>query len=249
MFRVVLQDGKLWKNCIETISSLITEGVFTFGSNGVRMMAMDPSQIAMVDLELLPGVFEEYDVKEEAPICVDLEEMKKRLASLRPNDKLELSYSDNRLTLRMVGTSKTTFTMNTLEPRESSLKRPALQFSATVRLLADTLKDSLSKAKIVADNVTLEADQESFQISATGSTGDVHIRIGREDEALIDIDVKENAKAIFPLNYLSDMAKASSISKTVTIHLKNDHPLELDFTLGEERGKLSFLLAPRLESR
>lgn len=249
MFKVVLEDGKLWKNCVETISSLITEGVFTFGSDGVRMIAMDPSQIAMVDLELLPVAFDKYDVKEEIPICVDLEEMKKRLASLKPSDKLELSYSDNRLTLRMIGTSKTTFTMNTLEPREASLKKPSLEFSATVKLLSEALKDSLSKAKIVADNVTLEADEEGFLVSATGSTGDVQIRIGKEDEALLDIDVKENARAVFPLNYLSDMAKAASISNTVTIHLRDDNPLELDFKLGDEKGKLSFLLAPRLESR
>ncbi|MFH1470714.1 MAG: DNA polymerase sliding clamp, partial [Candidatus Micrarchaeota archaeon] len=48
MFEIQIDDARVWKNCIDAIVNLIEEGTLEIDTDGIRLRAMDPSQIAMV---------------------------------------------------------------------------------------------------------------------------------------------------------------------------------------------------------
>jgi proliferating cell nuclear antigen len=53
---------------------------------------------------------------------------------------------------------------------------------------------------------------------------------------------------MFNIKYLGDMTKAASSTDVITINLGMDLPIQLDFPVAEGKGKLRFLLAPRIEA-
>ena len=59
MFKAVISDTKAWKNSIEAVAALIDEGTLQIDEKGIKLRAMDLSQIALVDLELPASIFEE----------------------------------------------------------------------------------------------------------------------------------------------------------------------------------------------
>jgi proliferating cell nuclear antigen len=56
------------------------------------------------------------------------------------------------------------------------------------------------------------------------------------------------ARSLFSLDYLSDIIKPASKSNEVTLQIGNDFPIKINFEIAGGRGKVGYLLAPRIES-
>jgi proliferating cell nuclear antigen len=70
----------------------------------------------------------------------------------------------------------------------------------------------------------------------------------RGSDTLLDLEVKERSKATFSLSYLSEIIKtASATSDIATLEFSTDMPIKIDFQQAKE-GKLTFYLAPRIET-
>ena len=77
MFSATISDTKIWKNSIEAIAALIDEGTLRIDNEGLKLRAMDPSQIALVDFEFPASGFDEYKAEKEINIGVDFSELSK----------------------------------------------------------------------------------------------------------------------------------------------------------------------------
>jgi proliferating cell nuclear antigen len=109
------------------------------------------------------------------------------------------------------------------------------------------LKDAIDDATMVSDHVRIEADPEKLVLHATGDLMGANIELKKGSDALLDLIVKEAAKATFSLSYLSEIIKAAvATSDITTLEFSNDMPVKLDFQQPKE-GKLTFYLAPRIE--
>ena len=83
-------------------------------------------------------------------------------------------------------------------------------------------------------------------MKAEGETNEVEIKLTLEDEGLLDLDVEEETRSAYGISYLSDMVKGIGKADEVTIHFGTEMPLQMDYFIRDE-GKLTFLLAPRVE--
>jgi proliferating cell nuclear antigen len=63
---------------------------------------------------------------------------------------------------------------------------------------------------------------------------------------MVDFALKRDCKSMFPLDYLSDMLKAANSETDLTLKLKENAPVELNYHIGE--AKLRYFLAPRIET-
>jgi proliferating cell nuclear antigen len=96
--------------------------------------------------------------------------------------------------------------------------------------------------------VRLEAEADKLTLSATGDLMGATITLQKGSDALLDIEAKENSKATFSLSYLSEIIKAASATSDIaTIEFSTDMPVRIDFQQVKE-GKLTFFLAPRIET-
>jgi proliferating cell nuclear antigen len=214
--------------------------------DGMTLRAMDPAHVALVDFELKKGAFDEYEVDETLVLGIDLDRLNTILKRAGAEDKitLEVDSENNALRIRLKNASTRTFNLPLIEVSEEELKVPDLEFPCVVEINSKIISEGIKDAEIVSDHVVLKIDENNLYIKARGDLGNVEIKAAK-DEA-ISFDVKQDTRSMFSLEYLKDMIKASDIADTVKISLGDNIPVKMDFLSSDI--KLSFLLAPRIES-
>ncbi|MBC7120443.1 MAG: proliferating cell nuclear antigen (pcna) [Candidatus Methanosuratus sp.] len=249
MFKAVLAESKVWKNIIDSVSTLVEEGVFVADQSGIKLRAMDPSRVAMVDLDLPKGAFESYECAGEIPIGVNFEDMKNVMRRAGSNERLEIEKGEDesRLKIRLKGKTTRTFSMPLLDTGKEELSVPRIPFNVTVKAPASTITEAIKDAEVVSDFVRMTVEDSQMRITASGDRGEVEVVITKESGELLSVEVKEPSQALYSLNYLSKMMIAASLSEIVAIMFSKDMPLRLDFNLSSG-GKIVYYLAPRMES-
>jgi len=246
--RLVFADAKTWKYLVDTLSRLIDEATFIATPQALTLRALDPSRIAMADLEIPAEAFEEYEcTEEEIRIGVNFDELKKIMRRGRAKDKFELEVGDEKkLNIRFKGHAVRTFVLPLLDLGSQQLPTPKIPITAHVKVLSDAVADALKDASIVSDYVRFEANEERFVIKASSDRGNVEVDFSQELGSLIELDVKEQAIASYSLDYLTDMSKTSAIADIVTLEYASNKPLIMTYDL-PGGGRLTFYLAPRME--
>jgi len=249
LFRFRVADAKLLKDMITAISTLVDEATFDLSPEGIKLRAMDPSRVAMIDFEWPKTVFDEYLCSEAAKMCINVSELLKLLRRTGRNESVELSLDEKtgRLKMTIKGDYVRTFNMPTLEAMEEEVPTPKVAFNVKAEVTTQGLGQAIEDALLVSDHVRIEADNEKMTMNATGDLMGATIELKKGGAALLGLEVKEPSKATFSLSYLSEIIKAAAAtSEIATIEFSTDMPIRLDFKQQQE-GKLTFYLAPRIE--
>jgi proliferating cell nuclear antigen len=250
MFKLKVTDAKLLRDMATAISILVDEATFKIESEGLRLRAMDPSRVAMIDFEWPKTIFAEYECSEPSKMCINISEILKLLKRASKDETVELSLDDKtgRLQVKITGKYTRNFTMPTLEASEEEVPTPKISFNVKAKTTTHGLSQAIEDAQLVSDHVRIEADSEKLTLNATGDLMGAIITLQKGSDALLDLETKENSKATFSLSYLSEIIKAASATSDIaTIEFSTDMPVRIDFQQTKE-GKLTFFLAPRIET-
>lgn len=250
MFTLKVADAKLLRDMISAISILVDEATFKIDPESIKLRAMDPSRVAMIDFEWPKAVFEEYVTTEPSKMCINVSELLKLLRRASKDEAVELSLDEKtgKLLVKISGKYSRNFTMPTLEASEEEVPTPKITFNVKAKATTQGLSQAIDDAQLVSDHVRIEADPEKLTLNASGDLMGATIILQKGTDALLDLEVKESAKATFSLSYLSEIIKAASaISDIATLEFSTDMPIKIDFHQAKE-GKLTFFLAPRIET-
>jgi proliferating cell nuclear antigen len=250
MFKLKVTDAKLLRDMTTAISILVDEATFKLDPEGLKLRAMDPSRVAMVDFEWPKTIFEEYSCTEPTKMCINISELLKLLKRTSKDEVVELSLDEKtgRLQVKITGKYTRNFTMPTLEASEEEVPTPKITFNVRAKATTNGLSQAIEDAQLVSDHVRIEADAEKIVLNATGDLMGATISLQKGSDTLLDLEAKEPAKATFSLSYLSEIIKtAAATSDIATLEFSSDMPIKLDFQQTKE-GKLTFYLAPRIET-
>jgi proliferating cell nuclear antigen len=250
MFKLKVADAKFLRDMITSISVLVDEATFKLDSEGMKLRAMDPSRVAMIDFEWPKTVFEEYECTEPAKMCINITELLKLLKRAGKDEVVELSLDEKtgRLHVAISGKYSRNFTMPTLEASEEEVPTPKLTFNVKIKATTDGLSQAIEDAQLVSDHVKLEADPEKLVFNAAGDLMGATITILKGSDTLLDLEATQPSKATFSLSYLTEIIKAASATSDIaTLEFSSDMPVKLDFQQ-VKGGKLTFYLAPRIET-
>lgn len=152
------------------------------------------------------------------------------------------------LALRIFNSYNKLYKIHLIDASTTPTPTPKLTFNAKVELSMQTLKEILDDIDVVADYITIEADQSKISFNGKGDLGEASIDIEANDEFRIKgFEVKEQSKATYSLEYLKDITKAiGSSAERVVLEFSNAMPIRLEFKI-EKIGKMHFYLAPRVE--
>jgi proliferating cell nuclear antigen len=243
MFKARLKMEVL-RELVEVISTLVTEVKLTVSKDGIDVKAVDPSHVAMLVLKLNKGAFEEF-TGEPTEMGVDVEKLKEVLRLSKVGDVLDLQYDGgkNRLVVKV---GKVTRHMSIIDPAGiTDPKVPNVTPPGVVVVKMEELRQGIRGSESISDHVTLTLDPEGFTMHSEGETDRVDMRLLKE--GLSKLEVKEPVKSMYPLDFFSSMVKSITTSEDVTLHVGNEYPLKIDFTIADGKGEGRFLLAPRVE--
>jgi len=249
MFRAKISDAKLLRDTITAISTLVDEATFNITPEGIKLRAMDPSRVAMIDFEMPKTVFDEYTADTPTKMCINITELLKLLRRTSKDESVELTLDEKtgRLNVGIKGRYDRTFNMPTLEATEEEVPTPKITFNVRAKATTEGLNEAIQDVQLVSDHVRIEMDNEKMTMRATGDLMGATVELKKGSDALLDLEAKEPSKATFSLSYLSEIVKtAAATSDIATLEFSTDMPIRIDFQQPKE-GKLTFYLAPRIE--
>ena len=242
MFKSEVKQAVL-RQVVDAVSIIVGEGKFRVSQNGISMKSVDPTHVAMVDLELDRSAFETFEVT-DLELGVDIEKLKNVLKLASPSDvvTLYLDEETNRLVLNMGNLVRS---MSMLDTRHmTDPKIPDMELPASVVMDGEELDRGIRAAENISDHVIISTDSESFELQAEGDTDAVDLKIPRD--LLLDLKCDKEVKSIFALSYFSNMIRAAKASKVVKIGLGVDYPVKIEFDIADGKGHVLYLLAPRI---
>jgi len=248
MFKAVFRDARLWYRIVDALSSLISEGTIKISEDGLRLRAMDPSKIAMIDFEMPRDAFDEYHCEEEFTIGLNFDELKKivKRGGAKEKVQLEVPPSGGRLKVVLRGKASRSFALPLIDVEYEELPTPSLSFNVKATVLADILEDALKDVELVSDYVKLEGRSNAIIVRGQSDKGEVEATLTSEAGALLELEVREESVASYSLEYLMDMVKANKAAEVATLEFSTGMPLSLTFPI-PGGGTIRYYLAPRLE--
>lgn len=248
MFNLKLEESRILSNSISVISDFITEATFSISKEGLKLVAMDPANISMVILDILPSAFTDYNVSGTEDITINLDNLKQALRRVKPTESISLSSEKNKLIITILGKSKKKFHIPLLEKEGREKNIPDLSFKAKIEMDAKEFKDYIEDSEIVGDALTVDSNPDAINLSAGEAGRKVNINIHKGSDVLVKMNITEPAKAIYSIEYLKKMSRAATIADTVNLQYSSDYPMRLDFK-SLNKMQMSFILAPRIENK
>jgi proliferating cell nuclear antigen len=252
-FKLKLENSRILKGIIETLSSIIDETEFLVSPDEFTISAMDPSRICLLKLAIKKEDFDEYECEKETKVGLNLDDMDKILKRSSSNDSIEIDFKENdnkiKIVMQREGTSKKrTFSLALLDidmeeiPMENLL---AIEYPSSWVIDPDFLVEAIKDAEIYSEILNIKATEgEGLVFNSSGQIGEMVYSLNLDD--LIETDLNGSSNGAYSLTFLKSILKIASITEKLEISLKTDHPLKMIFNI-LEGGELSYFLAPRVE--
>jgi proliferating cell nuclear antigen len=246
MFNSIVSASTL-RTAIDSVGVLVDECKIHLDEDGVRVRAVDPANVGMVDLELGADAFESYEA-DGGVIGVNLSRLEEfaGMADAGQLVNLDLDEETRKLHIQIDGLEGTLALIDPDSIRQEP-DIPDLDLPANVVLEGADIDRAVRAADMVSDHIALgvDAGDETFYVEAEGDTDDVYLELGRDD--LIDLTAGD-ARSLFSLDYLKDMNKAIPKDAEVEMELGEEFPVKLHFEIAEGLGDVTYMLAPRIQS-
>ena len=97
-------DG--WKAVISAISTLVEEATFEATVEGISFRGMDPSHVALIDINWPNSAFEKYNCDSDIKFGVRIDEFSKLIKRSDKSDSIEINISDDNMLLVTIGKNK-----------------------------------------------------------------------------------------------------------------------------------------------
>ena len=246
MFKAIVSADTL-KETLDSVSVLVDECKIHLDEDGLSIRAVDPANVGMVDLDLGAAAFESYEA-DGGLIGVNLSRLEDiaGMADAGQLVQLELDEETRKLHIQIDGLE---YTLALIDP--DSIRQepdiPDLDLPAHVVIEGRDIDRAVTAADMVSDHIALGVDtaDELFYIDAAGDTDDVHLELTRDQ--LIDLEAGD-AHSLFSLDYLKDMNKAIPKDAEVELELGDEYPVKLHYDIAEAQGRVTYMLAPRIQS-
>ncbi|ASI14253.1 DNA polymerase sliding clamp [Candidatus Mancarchaeum acidiphilum] len=271
MFEIKIDDAKYWKNCTDSIVSLVDEGSFYISKEGINLKAMDPSGISMVSFQAPNKIFSKFDVSAKAEakaksadsdgekeskdkeekssgyyIGLNLSNFSKLLNSARSGEQLSMKDKDNKMILEFLSSNgHRSYILPMIDVKKSTDSEPKIEFDSSISIKSDYFKGILKDAAQLSTYVGFKLEEDTLIVSAKGDAGELEEEFKSDNEQIHKIDTKKPSSATFNLDYLSRMISACPSSETITLEMKSDQPIRLNYNIGD--AKVSYYLAPYME--
>jgi len=242
-------DARTWRYVISTISKIIDEGVYRFSKDGIRLKSIDPSRVVLVDFIIPSEGLVEYDIEREEQVGVDMEDLAKILRRAIKDDELELKTLEaNRLAISFIGKGVRTFIIPSLETVAEEIGELSIPFTVKAKISPSVFKDIIKELEPVGDTIefTTIKDENKMIIKTSSDIAEVEIEASIENGALIELEAQEDARAIYSMDYLSDIVTASQAANELIFEYGTGIPCKIEYLL-PYGGKLIFYVAPRSE--
>jgi len=230
------------------MKELLTDTPIEFDETGMKIVSMDNSHIVLVHLKLDAGKFEHYHCTNKIVIGVNMLNLYKLIRSINSNDILTLFIDAddmNHLGIKIENgekNTKTTYKLNLLDLDNPNIHVEPASFESVITLPSIDFQKLCRDMKNIAEFVEIKNIRSQLMLSCKGDFCAQETIIADAENSSAGSSGTEIVQGIFNLNYLVMFTKCTNLCNTVELHLKNDYPLLIKYTVAS-LGEIKLVLA------
>lgn len=258
IFELRTVQGACIRSLVEVLKEILTDiniiiqppDPETGFAGGMKLMAMDNSNVALIHLQLEGDKFEVFKCEESLVLGINMLCMFKLVKSIGNNDVLTMFINrnnTNQLGIRIENTdkkSKTTFHLKLLDIDDERITVPDALIEQMVFMPALDFQRMIRDMSGIGTTVVINVQGGLMTLTCEGDFATQITQISTDAD---DSDMADNNETViegkFSLKFLNAFAKAVSLCSLVELYMRRDYPLILLYRIAN-LGKLKFALSP-----
>ena len=247
--RLSLADPTLFKSIFNTIKEIAGKYSLNFTPNGLSLQCIDHCRVAIFELFMDKGYFEEYYVQYDTIITVDSEVFSKCCHLIQSNDTLILANNGEDTLQFMLNSDirKLRLTIITMVVDDELLDcDQSIPYTHYFKFDSKLFAQYYSELKSLdCQNIGfINSDNDTLTIGGKNDTTDIAIEVNKSDK-IIFFKTRGNLSQEYPIKYINIINKLSLLFKNVNIHMGNDLPIKVTGKINDESW-IRMILAPKI---
>lgn len=234
--RALLLNASNFKTIISAISRGFPEFVFECRESGIKISAITPNHLAVVEGLLHSDFFDNYESKENSSFSLNLdsETIRKVILQIR-NDPLVIYTVDTRLIFEVQTTTARSFAIRRKKPWERPPRIAKYNYKYRVKIDPNEFRQLISDASVVADELDIFCQEDKISFTSQGEFCEYSFGDKKERAT--------NPVATVMLNYLKKLVQLTYVAQTVIVSAGKSLPVLLEFDL--DNGNIAFLFSSK----
>jgi proliferating cell nuclear antigen len=246
-------QGGVLRTLFETLKELVHDGSMIFSADGAKLATMDAAKCSLVHLKLRADCFEEFVCTDTTPVGINFASMHKLMRTCGSHDTVVLYVlheTPHELGIRIQNSEKnsqTAFLLKLLELDDRHISLPEMTFDSIYTLPSATFQRLCRDMQGLSHAMTITAKPSTLEFSCTGDFASQVTVIGEASDGLVmETTHDDDISATYSLKYLTLFSKSSALSNTVSLFIKSNHPLVIEYAVAG-LGRLAFMLSPHMD--
>ena len=248
MIKATYPNAKDFYSLLSALVKVSDEIVLNFTEDSIFSRYLTDDKVLMVILKISKEFLEDYNIEKPLGIKVNISDLKKILSKAKSKSAsvtLEETEAGLKVTVR---DEKTGVRSNIYVKGEKTgvdqLSEPKVNLTATFTINGKILSEIAKDLSLIGEEVTISANEDTVTFSVEES-GRTYKAILKQDKPLTSIKVDSPAEAVYSIEVLKDVLKASSFSSNVSVGFGKNIPMKIEART-DSGGQLIFWIAPRL---
>ncbi len=241
-------DSENVEPMLAVVESVVSECRLHFEPDGLRVVAADPAQVALVTVKLDADAFERYDA-DGTTVGIDIERFGDLVGMAEGDVPISLVLDRETWTLD-VTLGEISYSMALLDPE--SVQRPPdrsemnFPYEASLEIESAQIDRFVRAVGMVTDYVEIGVDPDAPALVVSGEGDTDEVSFVSDEEELLDISPGDVA-SLFSLNYVSDVSRAIPSGTAVSLRLGDDCPVRSGYEIADGDGEVEVLVSPRIQ--
>lgn len=242
------------KTLFDLLKSIIVECNLVVSKEGIKIMELNTTQVALIHMKLDASSFESFHYDEshggsELVLGIHTDSIFKILKTVKHDETLSFSVNENYPSFLFIkkqndtrnSTNSFKIPLHSLEFKKYEI--PSIEFNTSISMSSHELQRICKNFSSLGSKLLdIRTIRDGVFFSSNGDFCSIEGVVGDSSETVFKTDSSDIVQGVFDIKYLLLFSKASSLSKIVTLHLKNDYPLALIYKIGS-LGELKFIIS------
>lgn len=245
-----------FKILVESLKEILTDINLEFDETGIKVQSLDSSRTVLVYLKLEADKFEKYYCESKRVIGINTLNLFRLIKTMNNNDTLTLYISKDNISQLGIfvengeKNSYTTYNLNLIDIDEQDINIPDLTFNSIITMPSADFQKIIRDAYNICDTIEIVSYNNQLTFNLQGDWVSQKTVIGSSENntnnGLLYIkndNVDDIILGRYSLKYLILFTKATNLSASVELYLKNDYPIVILYSVAS-LGTMRLCLAP-----
>lgn len=236
-------QASVFKQVVDALKDILTDVNLEFDHTGLKIVAMDNTNIVLIHLKLEADKFEEYFCEKKMCIGVCMLKLHMLIKTISSNDILALCVKKDdigSLCIKIINNERnveTNYKLATLDIDYLDIEIPPVDFNTIITMPSTYLQKIIRDMHNLAEYIEIRNIEDQLILSCKGDFCTQETILGTEKSNNITIsktddnESREIIQGVFSLKYLSIFTKCTNLCSNVEIYLKNSYPIILKYSI------------------